>query len=66
MGITDHLTWHNPESDIEPLSAQSSLRVRTRTPGFTHSAFSVASVVMSTSVLGHKPWLDKGGAVASL
>ena len=41
----------HPESDIEPQSAQSSLRVWIRTPGFTRSAFSVVSVAMTASVL---------------
>jgi len=35
--------------------------VRARTPGFTHSAFSVASGVVSISVLGFVPVLTLAG-----
>ena len=45
------LQGHPPESDIEPQSAQSQLRYGPES-GFTHSVFSVASVVGPISVLG--------------
>ncbi len=54
-------TRDDPESDTEPQSAQSSLRVWARGGGFqfTHSVLSAASVVDPISVLGDETKTDR-------